>query len=55
MEEYVKLSEIIAVLDKLYEEPGYWHTGETFFAGICEAKSAIMDLPTVQLKEEVNK
>jgi hypothetical protein len=51
MEEYVKLSDSIAVPDKLYEEPGYWHTRETFFAGICEAKSAIRDLPTAQLKE----
>ncbi len=51
MEKYVKLSDIMTVLDKSYEEPGYWHTGETFFAGICEAKSVISDLPTIEIEE----
>ena len=39
MEIYVKLKDVEELLNKLYNEPGYQHTGETFYAGICAVKS----------------
>lgn len=50
MEKYIKLSDIEELLEKLYDEPGYWHTGETFYAGISAVQQAIKDLPVMQVE-----
>ena len=49
MEKYIKLEDLNNLLSTMYNEPGYMHTGETFYAGICAVQDAIRDLPTVRL------
>ena len=48
-EEYIKLADVQAILDRLKKEPGYWHYGETFYAGVYSVESEIVDLPRIQL------
>lgn len=48
-EEYIKLSDVQAILERLKKEPGYWHTGETFYAGVYSVESEIVDLPRIQI------
>ena len=48
-EEYIKLSDVQAILERLKKEPGYWHTGETFYSGVYSVESEIVDLPRIQL------
>ena len=48
MEIYVKLKDVEELLNKLYDEPGYQHTGETFYAGICAVKSDLDTLSTLE-------
>lgn len=53
MEKYVKLSDVLSVIKRLQEEPEYWHEGETFYAGVYSVESEIVDLPTYEIKEEL--
>lgn len=48
-EEYIKLSDVQAILERLKKEPGYWHYGETFYAGVYSVESEIVNLPRIQL------
>ncbi len=52
MTEYIKLSDVLAILEKLKKEPGYWHTGETFYAGVYAVESEVVDLPVTKFKED---
>lgn len=51
MEEYIKLKDLAETLTKLNQEPGYWHAGETYYAGISAVGDAVSDLPTIQIPE----
>lgn len=51
-EEYIKLSDVLAIFEKLKREPGYWHTGETFYAGVYAVESEVVDLPVIKFKED---
>ena len=53
MEKYIKLSDVLAVIKRLQEEPEYWHEGETFHSGVYSVESEIVDLPTYEIKEEL--
>ena len=50
-EEYIKLSDVLAILERLKKEPGYWHTGETFYAGVYAVESEVVDRPVSKFKE----
>lgn len=49
MDKYVKLEDLNNLLDKLYKEPEYQHTGETYYAGICAVQCELDSLPTIEM------
>ena len=51
MEDYIKLKDLEKVILEVYQEPEYWHTGETYYAGICAVSMAVPDIPTTQIPE----
>lgn len=50
METYVKLKDVEELLDKLYNEPEYQHTGETYYAGICAVRSDLDTLTAIEFE-----
>lgn len=50
METYVKLKDVADLLNRLYNEPEYQHTGETYYAGICAVKSALTNLSVTEFE-----
>jgi len=59
MEEYIKLEDLNKLLLEMFNEPGYMHSGETFYAGVCAVNDAVKDLPVIclglDLAKEVSK
>ena len=53
MEKYVKLEDVRALIKKLYNEPQYQHTGETYYAGVAAMDMELDSLPTVEVTESV--
>ena len=51
MEKYIKLSDVAKALKDLYNEPEYYHEGETFYAGICAVEDAIAELSTTDIDD----
>lgn len=49
MEKYVKLEEVINLIDKLAKEPAYQHVGENWHNGVCSVGCEVCELPTVEL------
>ena len=49
MDKYVKLEDLNNLLDKLYKEPEYQHTDETYYAGICAVQCELDSLPTIEM------
>lgn len=50
---YVKLEDVQALINKLFNEPQYQHTGETYYAGIAAVDMELSDLPTIDITESV--
>lgn len=51
MEKYVKLEDVKALINKLFNEPPYQHTGETYYAGVAAVDMELSVLPTVDITE----
>lgn len=50
MDKYVKLSDLNNLLDKLYKEPEYQHTGETYYEGICAVQCELDSLSAIEMR-----
>lgn len=50
MEIYIKLKDVADLLNRLYNEPEYQHTDETYYAGICAVKSELASLSTIEFE-----
>lgn len=51
MEEYIKLKDLNKLLLEMFNEPGYLHSGETFYSGVCAVNDAVKNLPSISLEE----
>lgn len=51
MEKYIKLSDVVNLLDKMTKEPGYQHVGEDWYTGVYSVSTEIYQLPTTILDE----
>lgn len=51
MEKYVKLTDVINLIDKLAKEPAYQHVGEDWRNGVASVGSEVCELPAVELEE----
>ena len=50
MEKCVKLEDVKALINKLFNEPQYQHAGETYYAGIAAVDMELDTLPTIDIK-----
>lgn len=52
MEKYVKLENVINLIDRLAKEPAYQHAGEDWHNGVCSVGCEVCSLPAVELVEQ---
>ena len=49
--EYIEREAVEEILYKYANEPEYWHTGETFYAGVSAVELDILALPSAAVTE----
>lgn len=49
--EYIEREALEEIINKLSNEPEYWHTGETFYAGVSAVDLEILTIPTADVAE----
>ena len=55
MEEYINFKDLNNLLSTAYNEPGYMHAEETFYAGVCAVQGAVKDLSVICLGVDLAK
>ena len=54
MPEYYEATAVNKILEKLSNEPAYYHTGETFFAGVSAVEMELICLPKSEVRKAVH-